>query len=395
MNLCWITFDDVSEKNVRVISIKNRIKYFPESCNVSIISPKLIADKELKSYITKNIVIDERIYGANFKSPAMPLRMINILKKISKEIGNFDMIITDTIYVPFYKYFSKKKPPIVMLVHGIVSDEVLSKNLIKKHSLAYKFLQIMEKKAYKLCNKIIAVTGGINKYLVKEFHINPYKIVVIPNAVDPDLFKPMDKGRCISDLKLNETNCYICFVGNLTPWQGVDYLVKAAPLILNEIPNAKILIVGDGLMSGELINLVEKTGVSDNVIFTGAVPHEEVPKYINASDVCVATFIKERNMSIGLSPLKIFEYTACEKPIVSSRIPNLEFVEDQNAGILVEPENPEELAKATIKLLKGEKLGEEMGRNGREYVVKNHGWEAVARRVAEVCESVIEEQKKK
>ena len=391
MNLCWITFDDVSEKSVRVISIKNRIKYFPESYNVTIISPKLIEDKDLKSYITKNIVIDERIYGANFKSLAMPLRMINILNKISKEIGNFDVIITDTIYVPFYKYISKKKPPLVMLVHGIVSDEVLSKNLIKKNSLTHKFLQVMEKKAYKLCNRIIAVTGGINEYLVNEFHINPYKIVVIPNAVDPDLFKPMDKGRCIRDLKLNETNCYVCFVGNLAPWQGVDYLVKAAPLILNEIPNAKILIVGDGLMSGELINLVEKTGVCDNVIFTGAVPHEEVPKYINASDVCVAP---KKPLKSEYSPLKLYEYMACGKSVVASRIRGFEILEQQNAGILVEPENTEELAKATIKLLKGEKLGEEMGRNGREYVVKNHSWEAVARRVVEVCESVIEEQKK-
>ena len=85
---------------------------------------------------------------------------------------------------------------------------------------------------------------------------------------------------------------------------------------------------------------------------------------------------------------------ACEKPTVASRISDLEFIE-QNAGILVEPENPEELAKAIIKLLKDEKLREEMGRNGREYVVKNHSWEAVARNVAEVCKSAVREHKNK
>jgi glycosyltransferase involved in cell wall biosynthesis len=76
-------------------------------------------------------------------------------------------------------------------------------------------------------------------------------------------------------------------------------------------------------------------------------------------------------------------------------MPNLEFIEDQNTGILVEPENPEELAKAIIKLQKNEKLREEMGKNGREYVVKDHSWEAVARRVAVVCESAIREHKNK
>jgi glycosyltransferase involved in cell wall biosynthesis len=384
MNVCWITFDDVREKNVRVISIKNRIEYFPKEWDVTIISPDIIEDEDLKLFITKNIVIGDRIYAANFKSPATPFRLISILNKIGKEVKDSDIIITDSIYAPFYKYFTKKKPPLVMLVHGIVSDEALSKNLVKKNSLTYKFLRIMEKKAYVLCNKLIAVTDGIKEYLINDFHLNPYKIAVIPNAVDSDLFKPMDKSRCIRDLKLNELNCYVCFVGNLAPWQGVEYLIHAAPLILKESPSTKFLIVGDGIMKEELINLAAEVGVSDNVIFIGAVPYEEVPKYINASDVCVASFIKERRGS----PLKIYEYASCAKPIVSSRIQNLEFMEDQNAGILVEPEKPEELAKAIIKLLKDEILRDEMGRTGREYVVKNRNWKNIAKRIEEVCKDM-------
>ncbi len=96
-------------------------------------------------------------------------------------------------------------------------------------------------------------------------------------------------------------------------------------------------------------------------------------------------------MKVGLSPLKIYEYLSCEKPVVSSRISNLEFIEQQQAGILVEPENPEELAKAVIKLLKDKELRESMGKNGREYVVKNHSWEAIGRKVADVCENLIGE----
>ena len=61
-------------------------------------------------------------------------------------------------------------------------------------------------------------------------------------------------------------------------------------------------------MKAELINLAAKTGVSDKFIFTGAVPYEEVPKYINSSDVCVAPFVRARNERIGLSPLKNYEY---------------------------------------------------------------------------------------
>ncbi len=150
-------------------------------------------------------------------------------------------------------------------------------------------------------------------------------------------------------------------------------------------------VTSEGQMKEELVELVDKTGVSDKFIFTGTVPYEEVPKYINASDVCV---VPKRPLKSGYSPLKLYEYMACGEPIVASRISGFEILEQQNAGILVEPENPEELAKAIIKLLKDEKLREEMGKNGREYVVKHHSWESVARKVAEVCESAIREYKK-
>ena len=242
---------------------------------------------------------------------------------------------------------------------------------------------------------IVSVTQGIKEEITTQYNIPDEKIVVIENGANTDLFKPMGTTKARKKLNLDRNNSYIGFVGHLAPWQGVEYLIKAAPLILKEIPNTKFLVVGDGSMNEELINLAAKAGVADNFIFTGAVPYEEVPKYINASDVCVAPFITERNERIGLSPLKIYEYLACGKPVASSRIPNLEFIEEQNAGILAEPENIEELSKAIIRILKDEKLREDMGENGRGYVVKNHRWEVVAKRVAEVCESVVREHKNK
>jgi len=80
--------------------------------------------------------------------------------------------------------------------------------------------------------------------------------------------------------------------------------------------------------------------------------------------------------------------------VIASRVEGFEILEENHAGILVEPENPKELAKAIIKLLKDERLRRELGENGRKYVTKNHSWEAVARRVAEVCKSVVVEHER-
>lgn len=282
--------------------------------------------------------------------------------------------------------------PYFVEVNGLILEEMRIANISKwKVDIA----KLSEKLNYKHAKKIVAVTQALKEVIKKIYNIPAEKIVVIENGANTDLFKSINPKNVRNELKLNQNSYYIGFIGGLVQWQGLEYLIQSAPLILKEFQNTKFLIVGDGQMKEELMELVAKTNVSDNFVFTGAVPYEEVPKYINVSDVCVAPFVRARNEKIGLSPLKIYEYAACEKTIVASRMPNLEFIEDQNTGILVEPENPEELAKAIIKLQKNEKLREEMGKNGREYVVKNHSWETVARRVAVVCESAIREHKNK
>lgn len=92
------------------------------------------------------------------------------------------------------------------------------------------------------------------------------------------------------------------------------------------------------------------------------------------------------------SPLKLCEYMVCGKPVVASRKSCFEILEENKAGLLVDPENPQEFAGAIIKLLRDPELRKQMGENGRKYVVGNRSWESVARKVAEVCEQVIKER---
>jgi glycosyltransferase involved in cell wall biosynthesis len=240
----------------------------------------------------------------------------------------------------------------------------------------------------------VTVTPNLKNLIQNELNISSKKITVIPNGANVKLFHSSDKKHSCELLNLNGNFNYICFIGNLAPYQGIESLIEASPFILAACSDARFLIVGDGVMKNEWLKLAKKIGVYERFIFTGNVPIEQVPLYINASDICVAPFRIARNVKIGLSPLKIYEYMACGKPVVSSRIPNLEFIEEQNAGLLVEPENPEELSDAIIKLIKDKSLREEMGKNGNYIVEKYYSWEANARKVEEVCEKVIEEHKK-
>ena len=117
------------------------------------------------------------------------------------------------------------------------------------------------------------------------------------------------------------------------------------------------------------------------VVLTGSVSYKEAGKYINAFDIGVAPFIRERNESIGLSPLKIYDYAACGVPVVASKIAGLEIIETKHFGILVEPENSIALANATIHLLKNTDLRRKFGRNGRKTVEKNFSWNRITKQI--------------
>jgi glycosyltransferase involved in cell wall biosynthesis len=272
-------------------------------------------------------------------------------------------------------------------VNGLTIDEMIIQGSSK---LNIKIARLIENINFGRCSKLVAVTSGVKKGLIDLYSIPESKIVVINNGANTDLFIPMDKNKVKHDLNLDTSLHYVCFVGNLVSWQGVEYLIKAAPLILKKYADVRFLVIGDGIMKKEWIRLADDLGLLEKLIFTGRIPYEKIPMYINASDICVAPFIRERNSKIGLSALKTYEYLACGKPLVASGIPGVkDLIDLSGGGISVTPEDPEELAAAVIKLLPDESARSSMGDKGRRYVVENHSWYSVARKVLAVCNDAI------
>jgi glycosyltransferase involved in cell wall biosynthesis len=284
------------------------------------------------------------------------------------------------------------KIPSVVEVNGLVLDE-LEVNPNSK-SLAFKVFSYLalrsEKLNYRYCDRIVSVTDKLRDELVSLYAVPEDKIFVINNGANTDLFKPVDREQAKAELGLEYSKKYVCFVGHLAAWQGVEFLIYASPLILEKCPEVRFLIVGDGVMKNKLLEITSGLELSDKFIFTGRVPYESVPLYINAADVCVAPFIKGRNLKIGLSALKTYEYLACGRPIVASSIPGVEdLIELSGGGISVPPENPEELSAAVVKLISDENTRALMGEKGRKYVVENHSWNGVVRKILDMCNDII------
>lgn len=310
----------------------------------------------------------------NLYSCCKKLRIDAIYKRMS-DFTLSPLVISKLFGIPYF-----------VEVNGILMDEM---KMTRMSKLNIFIIKVSEYLNYKHAQKIVTVAHGIKDGIIKLYNIPVQKIIVIENGANIELFKPMDKEEVKKELKLDPNTRYVCFVGNLAPWQGVEYLIRSSKSIIREVPNTRFLIVGDGLMKNELVELSKKIGVFNNFIFTGAIPYKEIPNYINASDVCLAPFIRKRNAS----PLKLYEYMACGKPVVASDIIGVgDLLERENAGIAVTPENPEELAAAVLKLLRNKKSRDEMGRNGKEYVIKNNSWESVAKKLVEVFKESINEE---
>lgn len=288
----------------------------------------------------------------------------------------------DSIFNGGYYLAKLFRMPFIKEVNGLTYDGMAS--LRKYNTLTLKVVDILEKHNMKKADKLIAVTPALKELLVKKYKAQANKIVVIENGVDIELFKPIDIIEAKKKVDLNLKYHYVCYIGHLQVWQGVHNLIKAVPLILKTFPNAAFLIVGEGPLREELIDISRKSGILDKVVFTSHVPYNQVPFYINASDICVAPFIKANNERSGLSPLKIYEYAACAKAIVSSRLSNLEFIEEKETGILVEPENIFELSNAIISLLQRPDLRKKMGEHGRQYVIENSNWKSKSITISDI-----------
>lgn len=267
--------------------------------------------------------------------------------------------------------------PLIVEMNGLIMDEI--------HVAKNSHFEMIVAKWSETINctaawRIVAVTHSIKTTLEGRYQRDD--ILVIPNGANTALFRPMDMEISRTYLSLDTHARYVCFVGNLAAWQGVEYIVRAAPDVLRVHPDIRFLIVGDGTLKNELIELTRQYHVSGAFIFTGSVVYDNVPLYINASEICL---VPKKPIQSGYSPLKLYEYMACSKPVIATRTDGFEILENVQAGILINPENSGEIQNAICTLIENSSLREQMGARGRAYVEKNHSWSRVAQKVYRVC----------
>jgi glycosyltransferase involved in cell wall biosynthesis len=212
------------------------------------------------------------------------------------------------------------------------------------------------------------------------------RILVNPNAVDPDHFRPGCGGdRVRHELAIARDEIVIGFVGTFGPWHGTVVLQEAIRCLL-QIPGElllRFLLVGEGPLLQEMRNSLRPYETSKQVIFPGIVPHDCVRSYLDAADILVSPHVPmpDGRPFFG-SPTKLFEYMALEKGIVASNLDQLAQVLCHNeTALLVEPGNVPELTAAILRLAQDPALRNRLGRQARRVAVERHTWHQNAARM--------------
>lgn len=330
-----------------------------------------------------------------FTRPGRYFRNLSTLlfvRKMAKDHGS--EIIYERRFSPKIGYALSKllKIPLVVEINGLTDKERKLQNIAGKKRLIPTSMRMrIWRHFFKSVSKVVVVSEGLKKGLTEEYGIDREKITVIYNGANTDLFKPLDRVKCMEDLALEENFRYIGFIGNLAPWQGVEQLISIAPKIFKSNPNTRLLIVGDGFLGKKLRQQAKDLGIIDKVIFTGFVPYESVPKYINSFEIATAPFNAiERNLKYSFSAIKLYEYMACGKPLVTTDVCGIKKeIRELDLGRVVKADDLEELTQSLFELLDNEKLRTELGDRARSWVASEHSWKNVAQRVTAVCNDVI------
>jgi glycosyltransferase involved in cell wall biosynthesis len=241
-----------------------------------------------------------------------------------------------------------------------------------------RLITLCEELTLRCAARVIVVSEVLREELAGR-GISADRIRVNPNAVDPDHFYPgraREAGRKNLNVALDEV--LIGFAGSFSLWHGIEILERAIVRLLSDPSTSRLrfVLMGNGLLHGEMRSALaayEKTG---RVIFTGSLPSEKVVEYLDASDILVSPHIPMPDGSRFFgSPTKLFEYMAMGKGIVASRLEQLaEVLEHDRTAWLVTPGDVEELTGAIKRLALDPAKRESLGIAARCAAVERHSW---------------------
>lgn len=305
-----------------------------------------------------------------------PLNLISYRKTLEHIKTQKPDLIHERFHLPnpySIRIWEDTKIPKVLEVNSLYVEEGTYRGREKKIAIEER------EKLFRQCEAVITQTETL-KGMIEEITDRP--VFVVPNGVDTKKFRPdLHFDDLKRELKL-EDEVVVTFVGSFKKWHGVHHISKIAERFKDD--NVKFLFIG----TGEMFREVEKMKIA-NMVLLGAKSHDVIPRYLALSDVLIAPFDGKyfAGSNFWWNPVKLFEYMAAGKPIVSYDYEEIEKIVGESA-LLARADDLEDFISKLRYLIEDEGVRRDLGKRGREAAVERYDWSVQAEKIVEIYEQV-------
>jgi colanic acid biosynthesis glycosyl transferase WcaI len=285
-----------------------------------------------------------------------------------------------------------KRVPFVFEVRDLWPESLAAVGMGDPNSYLHRGLAKIAGFLYHRCDRVVVVTPAFKDHLIKHWQVPPEKISVVENGVETGLFSPGAPDQELRRELGAEGKFVVCYIGTMGMAHGLETVVEAAARLRDPAPQVLFLLVGEGGEKERIISLARSRGLT-NVRFVDQQPRARIPAYIRTSDVCLV-LLKRTELFKTVIPTKMLEFMACARPVILGVDGQArKIVDEAQAGLFIEPENPDAMAEAILHLAADSELRESMGRNGARHIFVHFSRQQTAKDYVAVLGSVVDEEK--
>ncbi len=245
-----------------------------------------------------------------------------------------------------------------------------------KRWLYYLFVHYCERLTFHKLSALIANSEYTRRAIQVAYRLTPGKLFRCFKCINFDIYEA-------SKLSYHSSEGMVLFVGGNLQRKGLQVLIKAAPLIVKRRPDIKFYVVGYDNNIPKMQKLCRQLGVEANFIFLGWLPNDEVRRLYLEADIFAMPSLSE---AFGVA---LLEALASGVPVVATRVGGIpEFIQHGINGLLIEPNNPRELAESILKLLEDVDMAAQLGQQGR-ITAQHFGLEQMLKCTYRVYELVL------
>jgi glycosyltransferase involved in cell wall biosynthesis len=275
--------------------------------------------------------------------------------------------------------------PLLMELNAPIAEEQATYRATGLGQLAAR----AERWALTRADAVLAVSEPLREYAT-GLGVDAGRVHVVVNGVDPACFHPGPPDpEVTARWGIGGDGVVLGFTGGLRPWHGVAALPELLERLSARHRDVRLVVAGDGPLRPELESELRRRGLADRAVLTGSVPHQEVPGLVRRFDVALAPYERLEH-PFYFSPLKLFEYMACAKPVVVAGVGQLpEIVEDGKTGLVYPPGDLDALTSACDRLLSDAALRRRQGEEAARLVRDRYTWDHNAARVTELARALL------